>query len=89
MEETAMWLGKEGDDRPRLFNVLSAYAKKENLTRNGVLDVRKFADDVGKSHECVYRWLRGDYFPIKNIDKILSASNGQLSEETLMRYVKK
>jgi hypothetical protein len=89
MDTAFLWDEISKSKRPRLFNLLSLHALKVHKTANGVLDVRSFSTAIGKSHECVYKWLRRDYFLPKNIDSILHNSARSLTKKMLIPYVSK
>jgi hypothetical protein len=89
MDHAFLWDEKPRSKRPRLFNLLSVHASRAHKTANGVLDVRSFADAIGKSHECVYKWLRRDYFLQKNVNLILQNSAKSLTRTMLVPYTSK
>lgn len=85
MDDNFLWPEKT-HGRPRLFNLLSSHVLPELKTKNGVLDVRAFAERIGRTHEGVYLWLRHDKFILRNIDLILGASTDKLTRRMLMPY---
>jgi hypothetical protein len=85
MDDNFLWPEKK-DELPRLFNLLSAHVAADLKTKNGVLDVRAFADRLGRSSEGVYKWLRKDSFPANARDLITKVCPS-LTKRILSQYV--
>jgi hypothetical protein len=89
MNTDFLWPKKAKAKHDRLFNLLSEHCLDSLKTANGVLCVRAFAEYCGLSHEGVYRWLRTDFLPQKNIKLVMAACDIGMTVEMLLPYTYK
>jgi len=44
----------------------------EHVTSSGVLDIRRLSNDLRRSHEAIYKWLRTGHITSENASRIVN-----------------
>lgn len=60
-----------------LYKLLDKLFAGYRTARDGVLDVRRIAEDLGISAEGVYKWLRADKLPLAQARRIMDIVNAE------------
>lgn len=56
-------------------------------SRQGVLDVRRLAVDVGRSNEGVYKWLRENEITLDGARRLITLAAGRLTPEKFLPFL--
>jgi hypothetical protein len=53
----------------------------------GHLDVRRLSADMGLSYEAIYKWLRADRLPARQVTRLVDLHGSHLTKEDLIPFV--
>jgi len=69
----------------KLYKLLDKLFAGYRTTRDGVLDVRRIAEDLGISAEGVYKWLRADKLPFTQAQRLIAIVNADEDDEEAIK----